>query len=344
MNKVTAQSKSNAQVKEIKSHNQTSALTKDNQKTSFSPIKAGFGADTFWLFFLLLLGTVTVSGAGLFYTTGAETFAVTNVYGDSIRIYGNGIYKNDSFFRAPIFRGTDFTVLFVVCPLLLVALLQHKKQKSTTTQLQVISLTGVVTYYAVSVAFGIMYNNLHLLYTFLFSLSVFCLIAGLQQLDAVAIANCVKMPLPHKGIAVFLAFTGMALLGAWLPDILGSFSAGRAPLLIEHYTTEITYVLDMGLISPACFLCLYLLKKKNGWGYVLLDLLLTLCLVMGVMLPMQTLFQWQAGIVVPLAILLTKMISFCLLAVFAGYFKLRLWKSMRPKKSVSDPIESHNKS
>ncbi|HEV7332831.1 MAG TPA: hypothetical protein VGN63_17460 [Flavisolibacter sp.] len=254
---------------------------------------------------------------------------MTNVYGDSFRIYGNGIYKNDSFFRAPIFRGTDFTILFLVCPLLLIALFWYRKQKSISAQLQVISLTGVITYYAVSVAFGVMYNNLHLLYTLLLSLSAFCLAAGIKQLDAGAVAKSVKMPWPFIGIAVFLAFTGIALLVAWLPDILAALSAGRAPLLIEHYTTEITYVLDMGLIAPACFLCLYLLKKKSGWGYVLLDLLLTLCLVMGVMLPVQTLFQWQAGIALPIAVLLTKMISFCLLAVFAAYFKSRLWKSMR---------------
>ena len=59
--------------------------------------------------FIILLAIVT-SGLGLFYKTDGEPFNFINQYGDTVRIYGNGIYKNDSYFMAPIHRGTDFTI------------------------------------------------------------------------------------------------------------------------------------------------------------------------------------------------------------------------------------------
>ena len=72
--------------------------------------------------------------------------------------------------------------------------------------------------------------------------------------------------LPYKGIYAFLAVTGIALFIAWLPDIISALLAGRALAMIEVYTTEPTYVLDMGIISPLAFSCLFLLRKREGTG------------------------------------------------------------------------------
>jgi hypothetical protein len=66
------------------------------------------------------------------------------------------------------------------------------------------------------------------------------------------------------------------------------------PELIEVYTTVVTYVLDMGVIGPVAMICLYLLKKRSGMGYILLEMLLTVCIIFGVMLPIQTAFQAAA--------------------------------------------------
>jgi hypothetical protein len=111
----------------------------------------------------------------------------------------------------------------------------------------------------------------------------------------------------------------------------------KRPLaLIENYTTEVTYVLDMGIIAPLSFVCLYLLKQRKGMGYVLLDMLLTLCIVIGIMLPIQTLFQLKAGIELPLAAVISKIASFCLLALFAIYFKTKTAGSIaEPKENMT---------
>ena len=94
--------------------------------------------------------------------------------------------------------------------------------------------------------------------------------------------------------------------------------------LIEVYTTEITYVLDMGIISPMMLLTYYLAEHANFIGYVLLRMIFKVCMGVGIMLPIQSVFQLLAGITIPLPALVTKVLIFVMLAVFAAIFECRL--------------------
>lgn len=276
---------------------------------------------------ILVLGSVA-AGVGLFNMAGGQPYDFTNQYGDVIRIYGKGLYQHDSLFRAPIFRGADFTMFFVACPVLVMALVLDGLRRTVKTRLFLLSVIACFTYYAISIAFGVMYNSLHLVYILLFSASVFGLIVGMITINYSQLAHSIRHTLPYRGVYVFLALTGLALYVAWLPDILTALASNRPLLLIETYTTEITYVLDMGIIAPLAFICLYLLKQRKPMGYVLLDMLLTLCILIGVMLPIQTIFQLQAGIEIPPAALITKVATFCLLAAFAVYFKSQAMRNL----------------
>jgi len=281
------------------------------------------------LVFIITLLSIVVTAAGVFYTTGGQAYEVTNQYGDLVKIYGDGLYAHDSYFRAPIFRGSDFTMLFIAIPLLVVAVIMDIKKNSLQWRLLLTAVISIFIYYSASIAFGVTYNSLHLLYIALFSASFFALIVAMINIDYQKVEASIVQTLPYKGIYVFLVFTGVALFVAWLPDIIGALLAHRSLTLIEVYTTEITYVLDMGIISPLAFICLFLLKNRNGMGYVLLEMLLTVCMIMGIMLPIQTLFQLSAGITIPLPVLITKAGSFMVLALFALYFNLRLMKAIK---------------
>lgn len=244
-------------------------------------------------------------------------------------MYGDGIYAHDSYFRAPIFRGSDFTILFVAVPLLILALILDIKKTSLKSRLFLTAVISIFTYYSTSIAFGVTYNSLHLLYIAFFSLSFFALIIAMTGIDYKEVERSMtNASLPYQGIYAFLILTAVALFVAWLPDIISALLANRPLAMIEVYTTEITYVLDMGIISPMALICLCLLKNKNGMGYVMLFMLLTVCLIIGIMLPMQTLFQLSAGIHLPLPALITKDVSFVVLAILALYFNIRFIKSM----------------
>ncbi len=127
-----------------------------------------------------------------------------------------------------------------------------------------------------------------------------------------------------KGMKIFLLTAGIALFVAWLPDIITSIIRGTSLELIEVYTTEITYVLDMGIISPLIFITCCLAKHEYFIGYVLLRMILRVCIAVGIMLPVQTIFQLAAGISIPIPALVTKVFIFVLLAIFAVFFDCRL--------------------
>ncbi|NLO71828.1 MAG: hypothetical protein GX102_12970 [Porphyromonadaceae bacterium] len=272
---------------------------------------------------LIIILSVVATSIGLFYSDAGEAHIFVNQYGDSVKIFGNGLYKHDSFFMAPIFKGTDFTILFIGVPLLIISSLLDYKRDITRTKLFLTSILSIFTYYSTSIAFGITYNALHLVYIALFGLSFFGLIIGIGQ---IRLKN--NITIPQKGIKIFLIVSGISLFVAWLPDIIGSLANGRPLELIEVYTTQITYVLDMGIISPLCFICLYLLSIKSNLGYILLGIILTICIFVGFMVPIQTLFQMHFGIALPIQALITKVCIFILLAMVAIYYEIKLFKAL----------------
>lgn len=213
---------------------------------------------------LIIIFSVIATSFGLFYSDAGKSYIFINQYGNSVKMFGNGLYKYDSFFMATIFKGTDFAILFIGVPLLIISLLLDYQRNSTRTKLFLTTILSIFAYYSTSIAFGITYNVLHLIYIGLFGLSFFGVIIGISQVRLNDRIN-----IPRKGIKIFLIISGLSLFIAWLPDIIISLVNGKSLELIEVYTTQITYVLDMGIISPLCFICLYLLNRESSCEQVL---------------------------------------------------------------------------
>ncbi|MHC1787709.1 MAG: hypothetical protein AB9880_11695 [Christensenellales bacterium] len=282
--------------------------------------------DYLTLLIILLLMVTTITGLTSFNTS--TSYLITNQYGQDVRIFGYGIYAHDSYFKAPILIGSDLAMLLFAVPALMIALIRKVRRNTIGSRLFHTSILATALYYAASLAFGVAYNAYHLIYTALFACSLFAFIASIRKIDLQRLGEARASELPSKGLSVFLIVSGIALLMAWLPDILPTVIA-RTPLpLIEVYTTEITYVLDMGIISPAMFISLYLLRRGDGLGDVILASMLTLCVIMGVMLPVQTMYQTLAGIGTPVPVLITKVGVFVVLAAFAAHFSVKLFRNL----------------
>lgn len=286
------------------------------------------GLDVSIICCLLLLIIITVFGACSFSTQ--QAYEVINQYGNSVKLYGNGIYAHDSYFRAPIFIGSDVTMLVVVLPFMIAALIQEIKHRTLKTRIKLITYMGVVFYYATSIAFGVTYNSLHLIYIALFGFSLFTLIAMIQNVDFSELRKQQAWNRPTKGVATFLICSGIALTVAWLPDIISSLVNNQPLSRIEVYTTEVTNVLDIGILSPLMFICLYLLKKGNGLGDVIFASLIRLCEVIAVMVMIQSAFQLMANVHVTAPELIGKAGSFILLAAFAVHFDRRIYQQSQP--------------
>jgi len=276
---------------------------------------------------LIIFLAMITSGLGLFYKTDGQPFNTINQYGDTVRIYGSGIYKNDSYFMAPIFRGTDFTILFFAVPLLIISLIIDVKYNTLRTKLFITAIIALFLYYSTSISIGVIYNVLHLVYIALFSCSLFAFITGFSLLRNYSIKSSVKIY--TNWLKIFLILCGLSLITAWLPDIMVSFINKKSLGLIEVYTTQITYVLDMAIISPMMFICMHNLSKQSNLGYILLGIILNTLVLVGILVISQTIFQSIAGIEIPIDAKITKTGIFVLLALIAIYYEIKLFRNIK---------------
>lgn len=44
---------------------------------------------------IVVILSIIVAGVGLFWHDGGEPFSVTNIYGENIKMFGNGIYAHE---------------------------------------------------------------------------------------------------------------------------------------------------------------------------------------------------------------------------------------------------------
>ena len=274
---------------------------------------------------ILLVLVVTITGICSF--DSGKSYYAMNQYGESIQIWGSGIYSHDSFFKTPIQIGTDITILFVVVPLAIYSFSKFRKEQSVERSIQNFGYISALLYYSACLSFGVTYNRLHLVYILLFSTCLFSfnvLLAFFYKTENEE--NREVNSFFTKGMKIFLVLSGFSLFVAWLPDIIPTIIKDSPLTLIEVYTTEPTYVLDMGIISPLMSITYYLCKRERFIGYVLLRMILIVCQVIGIMLPVQTIFQMLAGIELPIPALITKVFIFIILAVFALYFDRKLRK------------------
>ncbi len=270
----------------------------------------------------VLLFIVTLFG--VFSWDCSKTFYTVNQYGETVKMWGSGIYAHDSFFKATVHIGSDMCMLFVGVPLTVFSIVYDLKKQSKKSRLLLVSALAWVLYYAASLCFGVTYNMLFLAYLALFVCTLYGFITGIYGISQ----EHFDVPdiLAGKACTIFLLLSGISTFIAWLPDIIESF--GKETLgLIEVYTTQITYVLDMGMISPTVFICLYLLKKRRSFGVVLLSVLSEGIVIVGVMMIFQTAVQLISGVDLPIPVIITKSAIFTLLGIYGAVLAHKLYKS-----------------
>ncbi|HEX5840233.1 MAG TPA: hypothetical protein VFY26_20510, partial [Anaerolineales bacterium] len=216
---------------------------------------------------LVALFAAVYAGIGLFSTGGEGSFDFTTLHGETVEIYGQGIYRNDAAFRAPIFRGTDAVTLFVCVPVLLLALAWYRRG-SLRGGLLLTSMLAYFLYNSASLGFGAAYNNILLLYIASFSLSLFALVLAVQCIDLETLAARTSRQLPRTWISIFLFVAGLSLM-VWVMDIVVALASNSIPGTLGPYSTEATYMLDLGIILPAAYLAGILVLRRSPWGTLL---------------------------------------------------------------------------
>ncbi len=273
---------------------------------------------------IIVLLTVVISGVGIFWQNEGEPFSVENIYGEQIKLFGNGLYAHDSYFKAPINKGTDVGTLFLVIPVFLVLIFLIKRN---TLKLRILHL-GVLSYllyYASSLAFGVAYNSLFLVYILFFSLCLFGFVLSIFSFDMEIFKNKLKPGLPRRGLAAYLFFAGLSVF-VWLIEIVGSLKTGNPPSTLGMYTTEPTFVLDLGIIAPSAFTAVVLVLKRKPAGYLMASILLMLNMFIGVIVILQTVCQQIYGVNISLGQFIAYVGIFVIMSLFAAILTIKIQK------------------
>lgn len=265
---------------------------------------------------------VITSVAGILSLNFNHSYEFINQYGHSVQIYGYGIYAFDTYFQAPISIGTDIGILLILVPLYIYTYIRYLRKGDKASQLKLISLYAVALYYAISITFGLTYNRLFLLYVVLFACSLFGMF---KQISSINLKSAKKA---SKGLKIFLVLTGVALIVAWLPDVIPTILNGTPLQLIGVYNTCITYVLDMGVLAPLCFVIIFLLSKGNALGIIVEAIMLKLCIIVAFLMFTQMFCQIASGVDLPIPALVTKNLLFVILGGFAFYFNRKIYKEL----------------
>ena len=249
-----------------------------------------------WLSSLIGLLALIAAGVGLFWQDGGGSFSFTTLRGQSVEMYGRGLYRNDTLFVGAGNRGTDAVSLLLGIPLLVFSTLLYRRGSLRGG----LVLTGALTwflYIGASYALGaVAYNNLFLVYVALFSASLFAAVLALTSIDLQVLPSYFSSRIPRRGPAVFMFASGLLTLFVWLIEPITALIQGRPPEHLGPYSTLFTNAVDMSIIVPAACVAGGLILGRNALGYLIAVPLLVLEAMLAPLIVAQTLSQVQAGV------------------------------------------------
>jgi hypothetical protein len=273
-----------------------------------------------WLIPLLAILALVVVGTGLFWQDGNTSFTFTTLHGQTVEMYGSGLYRHDTLFTAAAFRGTDAVTLFVALPLLIFAFWLYKRGSSRGGFL----LTAMLSYFlynAAHMAFAAAYNNLFLVYIAYFSVSFFAFILAFTAVNLEALPG---KAMAGRGPAVFLFIAGLAPLFLWGSELIVALLQNEAPPLLGSYTTMFTHAVDIGIIVPVVYLAGIWLLRQRPLGYLLSFIMLSLLALIGLVVVAQTIVQIQVGITFSTGVLIGMIGSWIVLGLIALWLALTI--------------------
>ncbi len=285
-----------------------------------------------WLIPLIAVLALVASGAGLFIEGGDEPFSFTTLHGQVVEMYGRGIYQNDTVFSAALFKGADAVLIFVGLPLLAISFRLYQRGSLKGGFL----LTGAMMYFlymGASMTFGAAFNSLFLVYTALFSASLFALIAAFNAIDAQALPNRISSRLPHRATAIFLFIAGLGTFLLWLSELIGPILEGGVSENLGPYTTMFTHGFDSATITPACVLAGISLLRRKPLGYLLTPPLLILCILNGLNVLAGTASQTMAGIIFPVGVYVGMVGSWVVMGAFAVWLGVAFFRNIKEESS-----------
>lgn len=276
---------------------------------------------------IVALTAATAAAIGLFWRNGGSSYPFSTLRGQTVQIYGQGIYQHDTLFFGAGFKGQDAVVLFLGVPLLIITIILALRG-STVGQLLMMGILGYFLYVYASMALGASYNRLFLLYIIIFSASLFAFIQTFASVDLDLIATRIPDQLPIRGLAIFMCSSGLITLFVWGAPLVTALISGGAPERMDSYTTMVTFALDLAVITPATIVCAILVLKGEPLGYAISMPLLMTIILLAPQIILSTIFQKSAGVPFTRAEMVGPVTGFVILGLLATWLITAILKGV----------------
>lgn len=216
---------------------------------------------------IAILSSVAAS-CGIFTKSGSGNYEYQSIRGNTVTIFGKGLYRDMSADVAIQGIAQDYVTLFIAVPLLLLNLIFSLKGSARARFL----LAGIINYFLVTYLFYLeiaMYNFMFLAYAALIGTSFFAFLLVLLSFDIVSLPDMFRNGVPVKFTGSFLIFNSIVIGLLWLSVVVPPLVDGTIiPPDVQHYTTLTVQGLDLGLFLPISFVSGLLLVKKDRFGYL----------------------------------------------------------------------------
>jgi hypothetical protein len=244
--------------------------------------------------------------AGILSNGGNGEYEFKSIHGQSVTIYGRGLYQHMSADVAIQGIAQDYVTLLIAIPFLLFSLYRSRLGLLSGKFL----LAGVLNYIFLTYLFYMnmaMYNSMFLVYVTITGLSFFGLVLTLISIETNELLSKFKKNTPVKFIGGFLIFNAISISLLWLTVVVPPLlDMSIVPLAVQHYTTLTVQAFDLSLFLPISFVSGFLLIRKNKFGYltapvylVFLPLLMTALIAKIIAMAMAGVNVFPAIIIIP---------------------------------------------
>lgn len=283
-----------------------------------------------WLVPLITVLALLAAGLGLFIPSEGSLVSFTTARGETVEIWGQGLYKYDTPIGATGFTAGDMITLILAIPALIVSFFLYRRGSLRGGLI----LTGALSYFLytyTSLGFGAAYNNLFLAYTLIFGASLYGLIAALLSFDLKKFPSHFGKNLPRNGIGIFLIVSGVILSLIWLVlSIVPALLANKAAIEAAYYTTFTTGIIDIGMVAPALLLGGALIRRGTPFGYLLASTMLIFTCILGASLAAGGIIQ-VAKEVITIGQAMAFTVPFVILTLIAVWFTILLFRNFSEK-------------
>jgi hypothetical protein len=221
---------------------------------------------------LIAILSITAALYGILSFEG-EPFQFESIHGQTVNIYGKGLYRYESESLASQAIGQDIVTVLLGIPILMYSFCLAKKGTFKGKLL----LTGTLGYFLytyITYSFLSMYNNFFLIYVMNMAACFYAFVLSIMSIDVDKINENFSDKLPRKTIGVFLIFIAVAISLMWLKIIVTPLMNGTVPVELEHYTTLVIQALDLAFVVPTAILAGILLFRKKTFGYLLAPIII----------------------------------------------------------------------